>query len=263
MLNNIGDRPHVVFPGTSVIIHHVGRKPVLADRNFAIFYNAGDDYDRRLHDPRGDHCVFVALEPRCFGELAGGSGVTFTHAPGDVRAYLAQSTVVRGLRAGWGDPLFVEETVLEIVRRSLDLGLRHHGARTGRRRGTDQRHHELVESARVALAESPTSRTSLEELARRLHVSAFHLARIFKARTGFTPHSYRNQLRLRLALDRIHEDGCDLAALAFELGFSSHSHFTDAFRALFGAPPSAARAAGSRGRRELRKNVEAQLERRA
>jgi AraC-like DNA-binding protein len=104
---------------------------------------------------------------------------------------------------------------------------------------------------------------SLDQLARRVHVSPFHLARVFRARTGFTLHGYRNQLRLRLALDRIDDEGCSLTALANELGFSSHSHFTDAFRSLFGAPPSIVRAAGAPSRRELRRNMEARLARRS
>jgi AraC-like DNA-binding protein len=258
MLNAIGDRPHVVFPGTSVVIHHVGRRPVLADRNFTIFYNAGEEYRRHLHDPRGDHCIFVAVEHGCFAEVAGARGVTFTHAPGDADAYLAQSIVVRRLRTGQADSLYVEETVLQVVRRSLERGLTYHATRTGRRRRTDDRHRDLVEAARGALAESPQSRMSLGELAERVHTSPFHLARIFRARTGFTLHGYRNQLRLRLALERMH-DGCDLTALANDLGFASHSHFTDAFRALFGTTPSAVRDAGARSRRELRKILEARL----
>jgi AraC-like DNA-binding protein len=252
VLNDIGDRPHVVFPGTSVLIQHVGRRAVLADRNLVMLYNAHDRYRRQVHDWRGDHCIFVAVEPRCFASLADGSGVRFTHAPGDPRAYLAQWTVVRRVLAGAVDPLHVEESILEAVRASLACGLHHYGQRTVKRPKTEERHDALVEAAKAALTESPTSPTSLEELARRLHVSEFHLARIFRARTGYTLHGYRNQLRLRLALERVHE-GCDLSALARELGFSSHSHFTDAFRALFGVPPSAVRGAGRRARRELRR----------
>jgi AraC-like DNA-binding protein len=145
------------------------------------------------------------------------------------------------------------------VRRSLEVARGHHAVCTGRRRRTDEHHHELVEAAKAAVTENPASRASLGELAQRLHVSEFYLARIFKARTGFTLHGYRNQLRLLLALDRIDDDGCNYTALANELGFCSHSHFTDAFRALFGMPPSAVRAAGAHSRRELRKKVEARL----
>ena len=69
----------------------------------------------------------------------------------------------------------------------------------------------------------------------------FHLARVFKARTGFSLHAYRNQLRLRAALERLAEPGVDLIDIALDLGFSSHSHFTETFRRSFGKTPSAVR----------------------
>lgn len=69
----------------------------------------------------------------------------------------------------------------------------------------------------------------------------FTLARIFKARTGLSLHAYRNQLRLRSALERLREPGVDLIDIALDLGFSSHSHFTETFRRTFGKPPSAVR----------------------
>jgi AraC-like DNA-binding protein len=50
---------------------------------------------------------------------------------------------------------------------------------------------------------------------------------------------YRYQLRLRLAraLDLLAQDG-DLTTLALDLGFSSHSHFSAAFRQAYGRSPS-------------------------
>ncbi len=71
--------------------------------------------------------------------------------------------------------------------------------------------------------------------------SVFHLARIFKARTGFSLHAYRNQLRLRAALEQLRDPRVDLTSLALELGFSSHSHFTETFRRSFARTPSAVR----------------------
>jgi AraC-like DNA-binding protein len=51
---------------------------------------------------------------------------------------------------------------------------------------------------------------------------------------------YRYHLRLRLArsLDLL-ADHEDLTGLALNLGFSSHSHFTAAFRQTYGRSPSA------------------------
>jgi AraC family transcriptional regulator len=50
---------------------------------------------------------------------------------------------------------------------------------------------------------------------------------------------YRYQLRLRLAraLDLLGEYD-DLTTLSLELGFSSHSHFSAAFRQVYGRSPS-------------------------
>jgi AraC-like DNA-binding protein len=55
---------------------------------------------------------------------------------------------------------------------------------------------------------------------------------------------YRYHLRLRLAraLDLI-ADREDFAALALDLGFSSHSHFSAAFRQAYGCTPSEFREA--------------------
>ncbi|MGH3113830.1 MAG: helix-turn-helix domain-containing protein [Gaiellaceae bacterium] len=93
-----------------------------------------------------------------------------------------------------------------------------------------------------------------------MHSSPFHLARVFRERTGFSIHGYRNQLRLRSSLDGLFEPDVDLALLARRLGYSSHSHFTDSFRRAFGAPPSAVRRAGRLGElAELRTILEAPL----
>ncbi len=62
--------------------------------------------------------------------------------------------------------------------------------------------------------------------------------RFFRDRFGMTFHAYQRARRLGLAHDRIAggEDG--LAAAPFEAGFESDSGFRDAFKKMFGAPPS-------------------------
>jgi hypothetical protein len=44
----------VVFPGTSVVIQHAGREPVVTGPNHLMLYNRDQTYFRRLLDPRGD-----------------------------------------------------------------------------------------------------------------------------------------------------------------------------------------------------------------
>jgi AraC-like DNA-binding protein len=90
-----------------------------------------------------------------------------------------------------------------------------------------------------------------------VHASPFHLARVFRERAGVPVHRYLTRLRLRAALERLSDGADDLTALALDLGFSSHSHFTDAFRREFGRSPSDVRRdAGPRALREMSKDLE-------
>jgi AraC-like DNA-binding protein len=72
-------------------------------------------------------------------------------------------------------------------------------------------------------------------------VSVFHLCRVFRSVTGGTIHQHREQLRLRAALPAVMESDDDLLSIGLRLGFSSHSHFTAAFRRRFTITPSALR----------------------
>jgi AraC-like DNA-binding protein len=256
--NHIGDRTHVVFPSTAVVIRQRGKDAVLTTPNHAVLYDADQLYERELRSERGDECVFICLSEEAVRELADEEGVSLfdadhrlrvTHTPTDRRTYLAQHLFVRRLGGGELSRREGEEGAVELVRDTLKQPLP--GSRA-RRDSTGAAHRLLAEAAKTRLTESLTEPLSLQELARALHTSPFHLARVFKAETGFSVNGYRSALRLRIALSRIAEDDGALTALALDLGFSSHSHFTDTFRREFGIVPSAmrrltARSCDSRG----------------
>src|SRR5262249_17220616 len=83
--------------------------------------------------------------------------------------------------------------------------------------------------------------TSLHELARRQSVSPHHLSRVFHACTGKTVSAYRNQLRVREALERLAEGEPSLTGLANDLGFADHAHLARTVRREAGAVPSVLR----------------------
>jgi AraC-like DNA-binding protein len=83
---------------------------------------------------------------------------------------------------------------------------------------------------------------SLSELAAATGYSVFHACRVFRATTGTTIHGFRRELRLRHALARILDGDEPLADVALAIGFASHSHLTNQFRARFGIPPVRARS---------------------
>jgi len=264
-INVVEAGPLAVFPVTSAVIQHLGRDAILVNPNHVVYYNAGQRYRRQLHG--SDHrCVSVQFTPSLLADVTGGrSELPFDHGPSSADAYLAQHLVVRHLAAGAEpDPLYVEETLSQALGRALGDALELHRIRPRLRPSTQASRHRLVESAKALLIDHATERRSLEFFARAVHTSEFHLARAFRAATGFSLHGYRNHLRLRLALEHLAARDIDLGGLASLLGYASHSHFTDTFRQVFGVAPSEVRDSfGSRGRRELCRVADAALRKRS
>ncbi len=145
------------------------------------------------------------------------------------------------------EPLWADVTALQLVADVLESAFTKHGMpRKRKREGTDADHADRTEAAKTYLASKLSERITLDDVASAVHASPFHLSRVFQQQTGVPVHRYLMLLRLRASLERLAEGAQDITALALELGFSSHSHFTDAFRREFGRPPSEVRREYSR-----------------
>jgi AraC family transcriptional regulator len=235
--NYIGDEPHVVFPLTPVVIDQLDKGSVLTTPNHTVFYDGGQLYRRSLESEEGDHCFFIRLQPGTFGRMAE-NGVRTIHAPSDRSAFLERHLLVRELRTGAITAAAAEDRALRLVEDALRRQARAHGPSRER---TVAAHRDLAEAAKALIARSFPSGIPLRRLATRLRTSPFHLARVFRAQTGFSVQGYQRSLRLRDALERLPTYADGLTTLALELGFSSHSHFTETFRREFGIAPSALR----------------------
>jgi AraC-like DNA-binding protein len=223
--DNIGDRPHVVFPALAVGLVRRGAR-LVATPNDVVFYRPHETYERSLRDARGDVSLFIAPAPELLDPPASPAGSV------DAPTFLLARRLARHLDAG---ALCVEETAVELVRRALAAPAR----RSGRRPGTRHGRAGLTEDAKDLLVARLDRPLSLGELAGELHVSPFHLTRVFRECTGRTLTAYLHDLRLRAAVDRLDGDpAAPLARVAADLGYCTPSHFTDRFRAAFGVPPS-------------------------
>ena len=98
-----------------------------------------------------------------------------------------------------------------------------------------------VDRARDLLARDFREPLRLAGIAREAGCSPFHLSRLFRRATGVTLHRAVVRMRLREGLERLLDEPEQISPIAFDVGFASHSHFTDAFRAEFGCSPSQAR----------------------
>jgi AraC family transcriptional regulator len=239
-----------VFPRRAVALCHEGDRPFVADPGVVTLYNRGQRYVRSAVSPAGDQCEWFAIDrelllaevtlhdpairDRPFAPFR------FAYGPCEPRTYLAQRRLFQALRAGQAiDPLRVEETGVALLSAVLSTVYQFWGA-PRRAPGVSASQLEAAEHVRRLLSERLGDSLRLADLAREVGLSVFHLCRTFRAATGSSLHAYRNQVRLHEALDRL-EGGGDLTQMGLDLGYSSHSHFTAAFRELFGAPPSRVR----------------------
>lgn len=261
---------------------HFGRRSVTADVNQAVFFSKESTY--RVSHPAdcGDRGTIFVPSPRSLNDIVSeldptidehperpfpfvtgpcASGVFWRHRGLAQRLETAVDNQSSLAGAPAADLLWIEVTALQIIADVLEAAFTRHGlaAPSGNRRreGTEADQADRVEKAKAYLASRMSERVTLDDIARAVGASPFHLARLFQRRTGAPLHRYLMCMRLRASLERLAEGANDLTALALELGFSSHSHFTDSFRREFGRTPSdVRRGASRRGLREMSKNLE-------
>jgi len=253
--NLIRRGPLIAFPRVPVIIEHAGGEPVVADANRVMLYNDQQVYRRGLVDERGDVCDFVVIREDVVREIVGDVGgriredgalIPFSDGPCPPDVCLRERLLCRLVRTQQADNLAVEESLLELVRRLLEEAhrVRQRGRRP-RRNETRRAHRDLVEETRLVLGRTYRENLTIDEVASRVHVSPYHLCRVFRAGTGQSVSAFRNQLRLRASLERLADGADDLTSLAMSLGYASHSHFTNSFRSAFGITPSAFRSSAT------------------
>ncbi|MBK7642841.1 MAG: helix-turn-helix transcriptional regulator [Planctomycetes bacterium] len=234
----------LVFPRTAVSIEHEHAPPLIANPNVVTLYNRGQRYLRGAISRDGDRCEWFGLDAQLVRDVlarfdpsaADRAEELFTRASGscDAALYLAQRRVFELAHSGAPvEPLALEECVLGLLERVCELASEQVGAALEpARRGAST--HELER----ILSERWSEPLQLSDLAHAVGLSIYHMCRSFRRETGTTLHQYRHQLRLRSSLEPLRESSRPLVELALQCGFSSHSHYTSAFRREFGTTPS-------------------------
>lgn len=224
----------LIFPYRGVYVRHVGQDQAVAEANQVLFFNANEGYRVRHPVAGGDGSLTLVIEESQLAELA---PVDILHRRTriafrrqrlriDARAQALVALLRQRLHRKVAESLEAEVLALTLVRRTLGPHSSHAPSGTSGRQ-------KLVDRAKLVLSSDLMRRWTLAEIAGELRVSPVYLTQVFQQVEGLPLYQYQLRLRLARALDLLARYD-DLTTLALDLGFSSHSHFSAAFRRLYG-----------------------------
>jgi AraC-like DNA-binding protein len=228
---------YLVFPYRGAFVRHLGRDEVVGEANQVMFFNQDESY--RISHPvkGGDACLSMSIDETLLRELVlkeqlreGGKLAFDPHRLRiDARAQALVALLRHGLGNGVIETLEAEVLALTLIKRAL-------GERTAHAARASAGRQKLVDRAKLTLTSDPGRRWTLADIATEVGVSPVYLTQVFQQVEGLPLYRYQLRLRLARALDLLPQ--CDdLMTLGMELGFSSHSHFSSAFRQAYGRTP--------------------------
>lgn len=254
--NTIGPAPVIALPWTAVVIDRNNRSRSLMDPNSVAYYCPNELYKRQLASTKGDLCGFVSPSLPLLTTILEEAGLDTTNnstpfkvGPAVSWATAAHHKLARLITDNNPPPDLVTESVLIEIARETILAAASNSRRKPRqyRSGSTARAHtDIANRTREVLARSVSDTAAeqvrLEDLSRQVHVSTYHLCRIFKQQTGESIAQHYLRLRLRTAAARLAWSDHTITSIAHDFGFANHAHFTTAWKAEFGYPPSALRS---------------------
>ena len=228
----------LVFPYRGAYVRHLGHDQAVAEANQVLFFNATEGYRVSHPVPGGDASLSLAIAEPLLRKLAPPSFLHETRPLAfrrqrvriDARTQALVALLRHGLCRKIAEPLEAESLALTLVQRAL-------GPRTTHAAGASVGRQRLVDRVKLVLASDLGRRWTLSEIAAEVRGSPVYLTQVFQQVEGLPLYRYQLRLRLARALDLLAQYD-DLTALGLDLGFSSHSHFSAAFREAYGRSPS-------------------------
>jgi AraC-like DNA-binding protein len=233
----------ICFPYTGFFIWHVGSDDVVGDANQVVFVRGGETFRMSSSSTCGYGELVVTPDIEVLMDIVHAEGRhLFEHPLFRRRAALAGPAMqtARAWFCHWisiaapREYLEAEEALLTLVRTALQSDVR-------RLKRPAAATAAIIRRAKEVLNERLADGLRLADIAKEAGASPAYLTDLFTRTEGIPLHQYLTRLRIARALIELPHAN-DLTALALDLGFSSHSHFTYTFRRELGCTPSEFRA---------------------
>ncbi|MGP4079981.1 bifunctional transcriptional activator/DNA repair enzyme AdaA [Pseudalkalibacillus sp. R45] len=96
---------------------------------------------------------------------------------------------------------------------------------------------EIVEKAVNIIHQYYDEKIQLKDLAYKVGVSPFYLNRIFRTKTGITPHMYIEKIRIHKSMTLLSTTSLTSTEIAYKIGYDSLSSFYKAFKRVTNSSP--------------------------
>lgn len=100
-----------------------------------------------------------------------------------------------------------------------------------------QRRRWLFEQAKAYLEANYQQPVALDDIAKALHVSPYHLSHVFSAESDFSLFEFLTRLRMERARQLLEAGQSTVAEVAYSVGFDSSNYFSKVFHRHFGIRP--------------------------
>lgn len=231
------ERAHLVLMRRGMFGYHRGSRAFVGDLCTALLYDGKADYRISHPGAGGDDSTVVELGPEWLDELFAHGRDVPVEFPLEPRTQWLHLRALGALAGARGDAMACEETVLRLLQQIA----RPHQRVDPSPRGPLHQRRRIVARAKILLSQTLDRNIGLSALATEAGCSAAHLMRLFRAETGCSVRGYRRQLRVAAALERLRGGATDLAGVALDCGFASHSHLTETFRRTLSTAPATVR----------------------
>ena len=110
----------------------------------------------------------------------------------------------------------------------------------------DEQNGSAVNKILSYISEHYMERIDLQHMSDRFYLSQNQIIRIVRERTGYTPHEYLIRFRLAKACELLQCTSTPVCEIGRAVGYGNNSHFSAAFRQLYGISPAEYRSRFSR-----------------
>lgn len=204
---------------------------LMKDHRACVSWLHFEAYKQRFpdHSVRADRLFHF---DRRFGSCAGGSSAA------DMAAFLVRRDINKDAERNAME-------VLQISRARTSTDIQSRRPLVEELEGLDETVDSRVRAAIITMEQHLEDTMSIDEIAGSVGLCRRQLERLFFTKAGMSPAQTYNLLRLKKARSLLLQSKAPLIDVALDVGFGNASHFSRAFKRIFGVTPSQLRSASA------------------